>query len=241
MLERVRTNTNKQAKQPSHHSKPEPPLPDIPEGATHAYTKQHQTTGLQCPYEGPFRIDSRVSRSVLKLEVGQFKDGQKRFEYRHLNDIKFAHPKSLVAPHQRPKLGRPAGTSAQSNGPSLTDAQAVSNPSNPSNHFPNPTAVALPVDMLPVNKQTSPVGGNFQPTSHATSIQEDRQRSSAAASGGPPSTQPFSRPVRTTRNQNPQYVDAMQWSHQPWSASPHEIASLNAAIGRMSRPEDMHG
>ena len=45
------------------------------------------------------------------------------------------------------------------------------------------------------------------------------------------------RPVRSTRNPAPQYVDAVQWSSvRPWSASPQEIAALNSAIGN-SWPE----
>ena len=111
LLRQVRNDTLREPKQPSRHSKPEPTYPPIPAGATHAYTRQHQTTGLQTPYEGPFKIDSQVSRSVLKLEVGQYKDGRKRFEFRHINDLKFAHPKSMAAPAQRPKLGRPSATS----------------------------------------------------------------------------------------------------------------------------------
>ena len=101
-------------RQPSNHKPPEKPLPGIPLGATHAYTKQHQTTGLQCPYEGPFKIDSQPSKSTVKLIVGYYKSGEERYEIRHLDDLKFAHPESLAAPASRPALGRPATVQVES-------------------------------------------------------------------------------------------------------------------------------
>ena len=106
-LQQVMLATNNKAMQTSRHNPPEKPLSDIPDGVTHAYTRQHQTTGLQPNFEGPFRIDGRVSKSVLRLEVGCYKDGTKCYELRHLNDLKMSHPKSLAAPAERPRLGRP--------------------------------------------------------------------------------------------------------------------------------------
>ena len=46
-------------------------MKDLPEHITHVYTRQHQTTGLQPPYEGPFPVAERVSRSVVKIVVGR--------------------------------------------------------------------------------------------------------------------------------------------------------------------------
>ena len=49
---------------------------------------------------------------------------------------------------------------------------------------------------------------------------------------GPPAVRPFTdRPVRSTRNPKPLYVDGVQLvSHKPWSASWEETQALNRAI-----------
>ena len=61
-----------------------------------------------------------MSRSTVKLHVGDFKDGTKKFEIRHVNDLKFTHPDSLAAPVHRPTRGRPR-TSVPADGPVVTD------------------------------------------------------------------------------------------------------------------------
>ena len=121
LVQSVKLKTDNAAVQPSRHNQPEKGLKDIPAGVTHVYTRQHQTKGLDCPYEGPFRIAERLSRSTIKIEVGLFKNGEKRYEVRHLNDVRLAHPDSLAAPVHRPKLGRPTKRSAPSDGPAQTD------------------------------------------------------------------------------------------------------------------------
>ena len=118
---KVRVKTTNPAVQPSNHSKVEPTYKSFPKDATNAYTRQHQTTGLDTPYQGPFRIADRPSRSTAKVEVGVYKSGEKRFEVRHVNDLKAAHPDSFAAPFHRPQLGRPAKTSANASGPAQTD------------------------------------------------------------------------------------------------------------------------
>ena len=49
---------------------PQTPVPEPPLSVTHVYTKQHNTTGLQAPYCGPFPIVERLSRSQVKIRVG---------------------------------------------------------------------------------------------------------------------------------------------------------------------------
>ena len=46
------------------------------------------------------------ANSTVKLEVGLYKDGSTRYEIRHIDDLKFAHPDSLAAEARRPALGR---------------------------------------------------------------------------------------------------------------------------------------
>ena len=187
---------------------------------THVYTRQHHTTGLQSPYEGPFRIAERTSRSTVKLEVGLYRDGSKRYEIRHLNDCKLAHPASLAAPASRPKLGRPSSATS--------DLQL------------EPEASLEPSDKLPhpPSDSTGGVSQNKQPlvatrtlNDHATSYQDNRDPSSPVlgegeqAQTGPPQLPAFpARAARSTRNKNPRYVDAI------WSASPSELALINSSI-----------
>ena len=221
ILQNVRNATNRPAVQPSRHSKPEPPLTGFPPDATHAYTRQHKAQGLQVPYEGPFAIVDRPSKSTVKLDVGTFKSGEKRFEIRHLNDIKFAHPKSLAAPAERPSLGRKPRTSVP---------VGVSNPTEPG---PSPTTVlpgqnrfsepdnTLPVEQAPPNDLST----NNEPAEIQTRF-----------------------PARSTRNPNPIYVDALSMEytgpptipaftsrHTAWSASAADLARINASISTRNR------
>ena len=227
LLSSIKQKTDRQSVQPSRHSLPEPAFPHIPDTVTHVYTKQHQKTGLQAAFEGPFAVAERVSRSVWKIEVGEYKDGRKRYEYRHLNDLKFAHPKSLAAPAHRPKLGRPSTRSSSMDLQSSTEVVEEQFPS-PSDVLTNRLNDPQPPEAVSVNKLPVVIKGNdatAQNINHETSIQDDRQ----PPSSGPPPVKPFSRPTRSTRNPNPVYVDAITLS-RPWSASKDEIAELNRQI-----------
>ena len=206
MLKEVREKTNKKISQPSRHNPPEKNFPEIPNSATHAYTKQHQVTGLSCPYEGPFKIAERLSNSTVKLEVGLYKDGSIRYEIRHLNDLKFAHPDSLTAPAQRPKLGRPSGSASDASSiptelpPVREQRQPETAPNNRIHRlsrFPNP-----PLDNSPGaqnSKQNNPAVGTKPAVSHETSNTASRVPASTA--GNPAQIQTSNRqPPRSTRN-----------------------------------------
>ena len=203
LVEQVRNGTNVSAHQTSVHRTPEKEFLDIPDNVTHVFTRQHKTQGLQCPYEGPFKVHSRVSRSTLQLEVGKFKNGEPRFEIRHINDLKFAHPESMAAPASRPALGRPAATSSSKAIPQSTDAKK-----------PVPEASHSVLAPNVVHGQTNV----NKPTSSHLNVE-----------GGKIQT---SRPVRTTRNPAPQYVDEIRISPQQycWSPSVRELAEFNKAI-----------
>ena len=168
--------------------------------------------------------------------MGEFKDGRKRYEFRHVNDLKLAHPKSMTAPAQRPRLGRPA-TSSTDVQPS-TEAETPPTPTTRQNRFPNP-----PVDTTTTGSKQTPgsnnstgrvaPNGTTRSPSHATSTSVGDIPASEPDSGlsmgtGPPPTKPFStRPVRATRNPAPYYVDAI--SHT-WSATQEELDRINNSI-----------
>ena len=220
LLKLVRSKTDTETRQPSRHCPPERPMPPIPENIKQVYTKQHQTTGLQPSFEGPFRVEERTSRSVWKIEVGTYKDGRKRYEYRHVNDLKFAHPKSLAAPIERPKLGRPA--TVQSDSSNSTEVTPSRQPSNPVN---NQLRRQLQLPEPP--HQTRTVDSKQSGNNHETSIPECQLPALPAESG-----KIQNRPKRSTRNPNPLYVDSLRLQAPPraWSASESDLKWLNESI-----------
>ena len=158
-------------------------------------------------------IVDKPSRSTVKLEVGIFKDGRKRYEIRHLDDIKFAHPDSLAAPIHRPKLGRPSASADSRVSTEVTTAPSRS----------------LTTPLAETERKQSKQNGSTPSPSRTTTATADTPAASAADPNigdltGPPSIKPFSRPIRATRNPNPKYVDAI------WSATQDEIEAINAAI-----------
>ena len=172
---------------------PEPPL-----SVTHVYTKQHNTTGLQAPYCGPFPIVERPSRSTVKIKVGLTKSGEDRCELRHWRDLKVAHMGEATPEASRPARGRPSAPKPSTDQPQ-SEAQ--------SNTEPNKNKK----DAILINKPTQPA-----------------------------------RPVRSTRNQNPVYVDSLteiseksagkfktELTPRAWSASSEELAIINASIGNV--------
>ena len=252
ILKNVRLNTLQPAKQTSNHSPPEKPLTGIPPEVTHVYTRQHKTVGLQSPYEGPFRIAERLSRSTVKIEVGILKSGEKRYEVRHLNDLKICHPDSLAAPVQRPALGRPSNQVAS---PTTTDARSQPTPApSPQNRLKPVEPDPKPTNSSGKDKEVNkPKGAKIQtPETMSTNPHPNyiakgplvteqmfNQANWPKILGLPPA----SRPVRTTRNPNPVYIDAIQsigdFSRPPpnhyWSPTPAELADLNKSINFRNR------
>ena len=161
--------------------------------------------------------------------MGLYKDGSTRYEIRHLDDLRFAHPDSLAAPAHRPKLGRP-GRSAPSNVSHSTEPVEQVPPetsrsrTNRLSLVPNPPLGNQP-GALPVDNQQN---GNSSVASHATSSTAGQQPSVA---GNPANFQTTVRhSVRSTRNPNPQYIDGIQIMQRPWSASKQEIEWINKSV-----------
>ena len=98
LLGQVRSNTDNAAVPTSNHSRPEKPCAALPKDITSVFTRQHKATGLQVPYEGPFKVVSRPTESTVQIDVGSYKNNKRRHEIRHFNDLKIAHPDSLAAP-----------------------------------------------------------------------------------------------------------------------------------------------
>ena len=188
---------------------------------THVYTKEHQTTGLQTAFQGPFPLVEQLSRSTVKIEVGIFKNGEKRYEVRHLNDLKYAHPESLAAPAMRPALGRKPT--------SLSDGQTLNGGSGPET-TPSDNFLSIQESKQPVKAGNSIVANSAE-NNHETSNRNSQAPASLLKSelpmvtGAPPSPA-FTRQSRSTRNPSPKYVDAI------WVASEQDLDDINRAISR---------
>ena len=151
------------------------------ENITHVYVKVEEPRGL-CPrFEGPYRVISRPSRSQVQVRVGSFADGSPRLLTYHRSSCKPAHMRDGALEGSRPNIGR----------------------------RPNPTVVKT---SLMGNKQPSE-STNSEPASpddHATSTTSSPHLLSTPAERGKFETR-NTRPVRSTRNANPSYVDAIKW------------------------------
>ena len=89
------------------------PIEEPPASVKYVYTKQHNTTGLQAPYVGPFPVISRPSRSTAKIRVGYFKNGVPKYEVRSWRDLKIGHLAPDAEEASRPTRGRPPTKTAQ--------------------------------------------------------------------------------------------------------------------------------
>ena len=183
LLEDVRNKTDIQAHQTSRHNPPEKPLKQIPDDVTHVFTRQHHTTGLDAPYKGPFLVESRPSRSTVRIEVGQYSGGRKRHEVRHFNDLKLAHEDSPAAAVHRPKLGRPSSKVSVPGESSRSTEEKTPSLSSGANRF---SATETPPGNLAENN--SAVAEGKQPAKIQTPLRQS---------------------TRSTRNLAPKYVDAI--------------------------------
>ena len=142
--------------------------------------------------------------------VGSYKNGERRFEIRHLNDVKIAHPDSLAAPVERPKLGRPAKPTSPMDVQSPTDGPLQATPSNEFDNFPSKAAGS---ESDSQSKQAAGRVGTRDIGNHETSTPWERGPALTAneeftgSVTGPPPQPAFSRPIRSTRNPAPYYVD----------------------------------
>ena len=106
---------------------------------------------------------------------------------------------------------------------------AVKTPSNQFDHLPNPPSTQQAGE----NKQAVGRDGASLSTSTRETSNRDGDIQPSELDGilkgsGPPPTPPFSaRPIRTTRNPAPLYVDSIAGA---WSASKAELAAINHSI-----------
>ena len=166
---------------------------------------------------------------TVPFRLNLFTEQKCYYEYRHINDLKFAHPKSLASPVERPKLGRPKASTLIGG---TTQTEVGSPEVTLPNRFPHPPSVQKPHPPS-VEGQKSKQGGGYSVGNQPTKSHETSNLSGSE----PPSPTPAgnTRPIRASRNPNPIYVDAIS---RPWSASPADIAEINRSI-QASRVSDI--
>ena len=173
------------------------------EAASHVYIKVEEPKGL-CPrFEGPYKVVSRPSRSQLEVRVGSYADGRARTLVVHWSSCKVAHVREDFVEGARPNIGRKPRPDPPSPPSQLTSKQNI-----------EPT------------ERAEPVVDNFAPASEPAKIQKTFETLSGREphpdylKKGPLITTemfnkwtpdmlgvPSTRPVRTTRNQNPKYAE----------------------------------
>ena len=77
------------------------------EDATHVYVKVDKPESLCPKWEGPYAIVSRPSRSTVEVKLGLFKNGEMRKSIYHWTSCKVANLRPGAAEASRPRLGRP--------------------------------------------------------------------------------------------------------------------------------------
>ena len=156
------------------------------ESATHVYVKIDEPRGLSARFEGPYEIVSRPSRSQVEVRIGSYITGEPRLSTYHWSSCKVAHMRESASEGSRPKLGRPSASFSTSK-PITSSAEPDPNPP-PSSSTSQCLLTDAPGQNKPVVVNT---GAASQQTSGAAKIQTSN------------------RPVRSSRNPNPKYVDAI--------------------------------
>ena len=201
------------------------------EKAKFVYIKKEDPTGLSSRFEGPYPIVSRPSRSTIEVRIGSFVDGTPRLQVYNWNTCKVAHLREDAQVAQRPMLGRPrtrgsAHTSDLNEVPEPTEASASPSSADPlaagkqtkrvnakqqaDNHETSSTGC---------RQQSQPAeGGQIQTDFHET-LSGRPPHPDYLAKGPIISREMYdkwtpdllgpNRPIRSTRNPNPQYVDSV--------------------------------
>ena len=222
LLDYVKNKTTRKPVQ-THLNVPNPTVNEPPPNVTHVYTRQHKQYGLDPPFSGPFKIIKRLSRSTVRIKVGTYADGSIRTADRHWSDLKAVKLENIQE-ENRPKLGRPKKQQPQptpvvSTGP--PNSKPFSNPETSAGKQPHPEYIKKgPIITEKMFDEANwPKILNI-PTNN--------------------------RPVRATRNPNPQYKEAdaisvsiasIDFSKPPpspqpkmWSANSQELDSINQSI-----------
>ena len=181
------------------------------EAATHVYVKVDEPQGLSARFEGPYPVVSRPSRTTVQVRIGSFVSGEPRLQTYNWAQCKVAHMREGAPDGQRPRLGRKPA-SKNENPPDM-NSNSVPDPSSP------PTSKQLTCPSQNVNKkspakiQTCDTLSDKAPhpdyVKKGPIITDDMFQKWSPELLGIPSKS--NRPVRSTRNPEPRYVDYLSW------------------------------
>ena len=207
---------------------------DNTKDATHVYVKVDGSASLAPKFEGPYQIVSRPSRSTIQVKVGMFKSGEPRLLVFHWSSCKVANLRSEAQEASRPKLGRPvknpvtSDTSLPTPSPGSTPSSSSSTSSSGS--MPASTSTSPTMSSSPDSPKRKPRKRQGQQSKNHTDIQYETLSGKKPHPGylakgpiftkeiwdkwkpeylGLPPVPTNSRPVRTSRNPAPQYLDAV--------------------------------
>ena len=157
------------------------------ESATHVYVKVDNPQSLCPKFEGPYEIYSRPRRSQVELKIGMFKDNRPRLLTFHWSTCKVANLRDGAQSASRPALGRKKRK--------LLEKVAKTSITNVSTDSTDDSIkIPQPPTQNPSDRfQTEEAAGNKQTKVDSGKIQ--------------------TRPVRTSRNPSPKYVDSIELSH----------------------------
>ena len=153
------------------------------ENASHVYIKREDPKGHTPRFEGPFEIVSRPSHSQIQIRIGSYANGDPRLATYNWRSCKIAHLRDGFVEGSRPALGRKKTR-------------------------PDPTTTERQLTEVDVNKPAGSVADVELEGKEGAKIQTD-------TSSPPPSHNPnvsnavASRPIRSTRNPNPSYIDSV--------------------------------
>ena len=182
------------------------------EDAEFVYVKMHEPKhGLSPRFEGPFRVISRPSRSQVQVRVGSFVDGRPRLSTFHWSSCKIAHVRPDTVEASRPNIGRKPKVTPpvpdDGGTPSLGDGQNVTNVTHGPNASLSPN-VNKPVAILNERENSNkPSGPHPDYVAKGPLITQQMFDKWTPDLFDIPN--PSSRPVRTTRNPNPNYISAI--------------------------------
>ena len=195
------------------------------DGAKHVYVKMEDPAPLAPRYEGPFQIADRPSKSTVNVRIGSFVSGQPRLQTYNWNTCKVARMREGAPVGSRPNLGR------KRKNPSTPSSDNSSNTSSEASSGPPPEPSNSPVKR---KRRGRPRGRNKnhtetpeQPQAPVPDSDKPDNPTWSPRPGpgncnfGPVITRQMydnwtpemldinpSRPVRSTRNSNPQYIES---------------------------------
>ena len=166
---------------------------------THVYVKIDEPRGLNPRFEGPYRVIHRPSRSTVTVRVGSFVDGTPRLLTYNWSSCKPAHLREDAVEGSRPNIGRrpnPSTSDVTTTNKQHSASGTISATPETSGHETSSEEYQHP-SLLPAERRNFETYWNHQ----TPPLAETQPALPAPASSA--------RPIRTTRNPNPRYVDAV--------------------------------